>query len=466
VEECDLGPQNSNTGECTKLCKNAVCGDFFTQTGVEECDLGGKNSNNGACTTLCKLAVCGDGFIRTGFEPCDDGNQVNGDGCNNDCVVSGTPVFTQTFNGAANGGDVWNGVATDAAGNIYVAGTETTALEGLNGVVRKYDASGNVIWTQTHNGFDNKDDQFLGITVDVNGDVIAVGTDGGADNTTDILVKKFSPAGNLIWQLFISTQGAQGDGINDIGFGVATNGAGDVFIAAMLQFPGRGDDDIGIIKLDGADGNFVWFDFFDASGGDDQANAIDVDPSGQIALTGFITTAQGNIDVWVRKYQDNGASETILWTQTFSGLAGGPDMGFGVATDSVGNVIVTGAETVANEGFNVWVRKYDPNGATIWTQGYDNPAHKDDFGLGVATDSGGNVVVSGFEIQSSDTSDVWVRKYSPAGVPLWTQGYNGAANSDDAGNSVAVDSSGFVCVAGAETTSTEGLNGWLRKFAP
>ncbi|HMI90266.1 MAG TPA: hypothetical protein VK509_02830 [Polyangiales bacterium] len=68
-EECDLGASNSNTGACTKACKNARCGDGYTRPVFEECD-DGVNSTTGACPN-CKTAKCNDGFIRSGSEECD-----------------------------------------------------------------------------------------------------------------------------------------------------------------------------------------------------------------------------------------------------------------------------------------------------------------------------------------------------------------------------------------------------------
>src|SRR5690606_8815928 len=37
-EQCDLGPQNSATGQCTPDCQIAMCGDGYTYEGFEECD--------------------------------------------------------------------------------------------------------------------------------------------------------------------------------------------------------------------------------------------------------------------------------------------------------------------------------------------------------------------------------------------------------------------------------------------
>jgi cysteine-rich repeat protein len=82
TEECDLGGSNSNTGVCTLVCRDAVCGDGFEQAG-EECDNGAQNSDTtpNACRVNCSLAGCGDGVLDSG-EDCDDGQDNSNTGAN------------------------------------------------------------------------------------------------------------------------------------------------------------------------------------------------------------------------------------------------------------------------------------------------------------------------------------------------------------------------------------------------
>ena len=93
-------PSTDDTGGSTDITAGStgdpgVCGDLVVN-GDEECDHGMANNNNGDCTTLCKFAVCGDGLVHLGegsLEDCDDGNADEADGCRSDCVALFRTVF-------------------------------------------------------------------------------------------------------------------------------------------------------------------------------------------------------------------------------------------------------------------------------------------------------------------------------------------------------------------------------------
>ena len=83
-EECDLGPDNSDTGLCRLDCRYRYCGDGIWQPQYEDCDPQAPDMQD--CPADCELVICGDSNVE-GDEECDDGNEDSGDGCSAECVI-------------------------------------------------------------------------------------------------------------------------------------------------------------------------------------------------------------------------------------------------------------------------------------------------------------------------------------------------------------------------------------------
>ena len=159
------------------------------------------------------------------------------------------------------------------------------------------------------------------------------------------------------------------------------------------------------------------------------------------------------------------------------------DSPYGVAVDAAGNTVVTGDtnspgwvsggfDTTYNDlpypdDFDPFVVKVSPTGEHLWSTYLGGAGNE--WGLGVAVDSAGNILVTG---QTSsigwvsggfDTtyngggSDAFVVKLSPTGEHLWSTYLGG--NSDDGGrfgNSIAVDADDNVQITGYTYSS-----GWV-----
>jgi hypothetical protein len=144
--------------------------------------------------------------------------------------------------------------------------------------------------------------------------------------------------------------------------------------------------------------------------------------------------AQGGVPLWTNRYEVGGGA--------------GPS---GMAVDNAGNVFVTGfsSDSLGNEDYATI--KYSNAGHPLWTNRYDRPANED-RAAAIAVDGSGNVFVTGYSA-SGDGADYATIKYSGAGVPLWTNRYNGPGNRDDQAKAVAVDGSGNVFVTGHSSGS-------------
>lgn len=132
-EECDLGSSNDDEGACTTMCRNASCGDGFTQVSNKEaCDLGGDNNDNGACTTMCKVADCGDGFTQASNDETCDLADLNSDtgACTTMCKIAacGDGLVHSPVEDCDGGGVVDKGcdaMCHSTCGDGYIVGKES-----------------------------------------------------------------------------------------------------------------------------------------------------------------------------------------------------------------------------------------------------------------------------------------------------------------------------------------------------
>jgi len=158
-----------------------------------------------------------------------------------------------------------------------------------------------------------------------------------------------------------------------------------------------------------------------------------------------------------------------LWAKSAGGT--GNDLGLSVAVDASGNSYVAGAinsssvtfgsTTLTNAGgYDIFLVKYDAGGNVQWAKGAGGTGN--DFANSVAVDASGNTYITGsFESptvtfgstvltnadNTGNSPDLFLVKYDANGTVLWAKCASGATNFDEA-NSVAVDASGSVYIAG------------------
>ena len=140
------------------------------------------------------------------------------------------------------------------------------------------------------------------------------------------------------------------------------------------------------------------------------------------------------------------------------------DYANGVATDSSGNVYVTGGTKGGLDGntsagnTDLFVVKYNSSGTKEWTKQLGSSGR--DSANGITIDSSGNVYVTGVTFggldwnTSAGANDLFVVKYNSSGTKEWTEQLGSA--STDTANAVATDSSGNVYLAGVTYGGLDG----------
>jgi hypothetical protein len=306
---------------------------------------------------------------------------------------------------------------------------------------------------------------------------------------TIIIVILFALAGNAIaqapgWQWAERAGGAS----NDVAKSIAVDASGNSYIAGYFNNPtitfgsttltNVGGWDIYLAKYD-ANGNVKWAK--SAGGSDpDVANSIAIDASGNVYIAGQFesdtlsfgsiilrNTNQyaGTFDMFLAKYD---AAGNLLWADCAGGTnETGHVSASSVTVDASGNIFVAGQFDCDKITFgsttltgDLFVTKYDAGGNVLWAKSAGNTSQMDNVNS-VAVDASGNAFVAGVFYNKTITfntvtltnsyttmasPDIFLVKYDASGIVQWAK--SAVGTNDDRANSVAVDSSGNIFLAG------------------
>jgi uncharacterized delta-60 repeat protein len=346
-------------------------------------------------------------------------------------------AWVQRYNGPGNGDDWAIAMAVDASNNVIVAGYSDVSGYQTNYdyATIKYSSAGVPLWTNRYNGPGNRNDYAYGVAVDGSNNVIVTGYSYDSSGRSYCATIKYSSVGVPLW-----TNRSTGPGE---GKALAVDSNGNVIVTMSAYISGYWpnlDFDFLTIRYSGA-GALLWTNRYSGpGGGEDYPVALAVDAEGNVVVTG---RSPGSHYATI-KYSSAGVP---LWTNLYN--YGGNDMLFAMAMDSSGNVAVTGRSQADTTGLDFLTIEYSSAGVPLWTNRYEPGATP----RAVAMDARGNVYVTG----SGAASDYATIAYSSAGVLLWTNHYIGLG-SPMGGQAVAVDARGNVFVTGESDGSGAGYD--------
>jgi hypothetical protein len=348
--------------------------------------------------------------------------------------------------------------------------------------IAEYAASGGYLWSRVIGS--TSDEAGKGVATDTSGNVLVTGYQGSYSvdygggpqydrGGNDIFIAKYSSAGSWVWSKTIGGSGY------DQGNAIAADGSGNVFATGYIGAAAGGVDfgggplvsaglyDVFLAKYSAA-GQYLWAKRFGGTG-NDTGLAVSTDSAGNVIIAGTFEgtvdfgggalSSAGLRDIFVAKYSATGQH---LWSKRFG--SSGDEVGYGVAVDSAGDVVLSGkfqnsvsfggTTLTSAGGDDIFLAKLSgATGAHVWSKRFGSTSG--DVSLGVDVDGSGNVVMTGYftgsvnfggTVLSSSGLDVFVAKYNSAGTHIWSKRFGGFDTQIP--NGVAVKSTGEVTVVG------------------
>ncbi|MBL7850136.1 MAG: VCBS repeat-containing protein [Cyclobacteriaceae bacterium] len=348
--------------------------------------------------------------------------------------------------GAGVGSDVGYAIKTDAAGNVYTAGTfggtvdfdpgagvfSLTSAGGLDIFITKLDPAGNFLWAGQMGGVSN---EFVAsLQLDAAGNIYTAGYffntadfdpgTGNADLTaagsSDGFICKLDPSGNFIWARQVG--GINSDRIEAmdlqgtvLGFLGTFFGTGDFDPGTgTTNLVSTGSEEVFVVSLD-LNGDLVWAGQLGGVGSD-QGRAISVDASGNVYAAGIFNgtsdfdpgtgttnlSATGTFDAFIAKLTPTG---TLLWAKRIGGS--------GITTPLIAYSKVTGfvhiagvfdltadldpglpnVDVTSNGSNDAFLVRLDASGNYTWSKTWGSTGPESAYGL--VNDITGNLFIAG-----------------------------------------------------------------------
>jgi cysteine-rich repeat protein len=414
---------------------------------ANQCTEGGPATDGGSGTTT-DVAVdtgstgepdiapeCGNEIVEPG-EECDDGNDIDGDGCNADCTLSGRLRWSLSHAGAGAATDVARSVTTLAGGGLAVTGY-VTGEDGQPWIwVARYDGEGHETWS-LELGHEAARDEGFDLVQGGNANLYVAGLETPPREATRAWLGAITPDGMLAWTR--NPEGNQARAVSTLGNHVLAVGVrgSRMFAEAYMQ-----------------NGNESWRIETDTEGSP-RPDAVHLVQADEAWITGRYAGDMGLGRV-------NPVGFELVVTHT--GGVGASEWGQSVLThDDL--VIVAGFE-IAQTSADAWVGAYTARGALVWEYRPEPaPFAVNEEAEAMALDPQGRLVIVGFGTR--DHRDAWVATIDPqTGQEIWHRSYHDVIEQAHTARGVAVAPDGTIYIAGEIEGEDGSTDAWIAAVDP
>jgi uncharacterized delta-60 repeat protein len=295
-------------------------------------------------------------------------------------------------------------------------------------------------WVSRYNGPGNSIDEAFAVTSDASGNVYVTGSSTGSGSNLDYATVKYNSSGQELW---VARYNGPGNFL-DVGNAIAVDGSGNVYVTG-ISTGSTSFSDYATVKYNSA-GQEQWAARYNGPvNGTDEAFSVAVDASGNVYVTGQ-SLSGSNYDYATIKYNSSGVQQ---WAARYNGPQNSIDNAAVVRVDGSGNVFVTGSSTGSGSGLDFATVKYNSSGQEQWAARYNGTNNSDDVPSDMALDGSGNIFITGGSSSTGSSNDYVTIKYNTSGQEQWNSRYNGTGNDNDVSFSLAVSSAGNIYVTGS-----------------
>jgi hypothetical protein len=210
-------------------------------------------------------------------------------------TASGILSWQRTYNLVAGSDDRAIAIATDANGNVCVTGYVFSGSTDRDFLTIKYSNNGLPLWTNRYNGPANGSDVPNAIGIDQAGNVFVAGYSAGIGTAFDYATIKYSGSGVPLWT------NRFGGPEYDLATALAIDAQGNVYVTGFSY--SSGSPDYLTIAYSGATGLGLWTNRYNGpDNSSDFGNAIALDKSGNVFVTGASTGVGTGLDYATIKY--------------------------------------------------------------------------------------------------------------------------------------------------------------------
>lgn len=340
------------------------------------------------------------------------------------------------------GDDKGNGVAIDAKGRIFVAGS--TLIGGKTSfALLCYKADGTL---DTTFGFAGKliadfngssDNKGYSVKVDASGKILIAGTS-LINGKRDFAVVRYNENGTLD-----SSFGTGGQvttdcgGDDDDGKSITIDGSGRVVVAGTALINGKRDFTVVRYKADGTldttfgTGGKVTTD---CGGGEDEGKSLTIDINGNILVAGT-AVINGKRDFTIVRYKADGTLDTSFGTGGKTTVdCGGDDDARTITIDASGKILIGGLTNITGSTDSAIIR-LNVNGTLDTTFGVGGKLIKDYGGNdeinSIVLDANGQLVLAGVTNNTGTGGTPLVTSYQPPTPPKpGSSDFNGDGSTD------------------------------------